>query len=148
VLELRERQRVVLDAEVERLAVAAEVGDQRVVGVEHEPGGGGQPGDDPRPAVGDDLQLAVAVELVAEQVAEQDGARLELARDRSEPELVDLEQADVAAAGGQRRRHAAGHVGAGAVVDEARAGAAEDRGDHRRRRGLAVGGGHDDAALR
>ena len=35
-LELGERERVVLDAEVERLGAAAEVGDERVVGVQHE----------------------------------------------------------------------------------------------------------------
>ena len=148
VLELGERERVVLDAEVERVAVAAEVGDQRVVGVEHERGRLRQPGDDLGPAVGDDLELAVAVELVAEQVAEQHGARRELGRDRAEPELVDLEQPHVAPVRGQRGGDAAGHVGAGAVVDEARAGAPEDARHHRRRRGLAVGGGDHDAAAR
>ena len=60
-----------------------------------------------RPAVGDRLQLAVAVELVAEQVAEQHRARLELLDDRAEPELVDLEEAEVA-----RQRAAAAAAGA------------------------------------
>jgi hypothetical protein len=148
VLQLGERERVVLDAVVERLAAAAEVAHQRVVGVEHEARGGGQALDDLCPAVGDDLELAVAVELVAEQVAEQHGARREVGGHRAEPELVDLEQAHVAAPGGERGGHAAGHVGSRPIVDEARAGAAEDRGDHRRRRRLPVGGGDDHASAR
>ena len=109
---------------------------------------------DRRPAVGDRLQLAVAVELVAEEVAEQHRARLELLDDRAEPELVDLEQAEVAGqrapAAARRVRQRAGdparHVRPGAVVDEPRAGALEDRRHHRRRRRLAVGGADHDAA--
>ena len=94
VLELGEREAVVVDAEVHGLRrVAAEVGDERVVGVEHE---ARALADDRGPAVGDRLQLAVAVELVAEQVAEQHRARLDLLGDLAEPELVDLEQAEVA----------------------------------------------------
>ena len=65
----------------------------------------GRPATIGRPAVGDDLELAVAVELVAEQVAEQHRARVELGGDRPEPELVDLEQA-------QRRRGAAASAAA------------------------------------
>ena len=126
--------------------------DQRVVGVEHEPPPRWR--DDRGPAVGDRLQLAVAVELVAEQVGEQHRARLDLLGDLAEPELVDLEQAEVAGeltaalarGAGERRRDPARHVRPGAVVDEARARALEDRRDHRRRRGLAVGGGDHDAA--
>ena len=84
VLELRQRLRVVLDAEVgDAVALAPEVGDERVVGVQHEaarrrrarPTSSAQ-----RSAMR--LELAVAVELVAEQVAEQQRARVELARDR------------------------------------------------------------------
>ena len=68
-------------AEVERLGVmAAEVGDQRVVGVEHEPRAAAVGRDDRGPAVGDRLELAVAVELVAEQVREQHRARLRAPR--------------------------------------------------------------------
>ena len=138
-----------------RLVHAAEVGDQRVVGVEHERRAAGLRRHDRGPAVGDRLQLAVAVELVAEEVAEQHRARLELLDHRAEPELVDLEQAEVA---GQRapalarrrsasaRGDAARHVRPRAVVDEPRAGALEDRRHHRRRRRLAVGGRDHDAA--
>jgi hypothetical protein len=74
VLELGERERVVVDAEVPRRAVPPKVGDERVVGVQDQ-----RPAERAHhvgPAVGDDLQLPVAVELVAEQVAQQQGARL------------------------------------------------------------------------
>jgi hypothetical protein len=131
--------------------VAPEIGDERIVRVEHQPGA---VLDDRRPAVGDRLQLAVAVELVAEEVAEQHRARLELLDHRPEPELVHLEEPEVAGQRPpaaprrvrQRAGDAAGHVGAGAVVDEPRAGALEDRRHHRGGRGLAVGGADDDRA--
>jgi hypothetical protein len=156
VLELGQRERVILDAEVERAVRAAEVGDERVVGVEHERRGGAAPRDELGPAVGDDVQLAVAVELVTEEVREQDRARLDLLDDRGEPELVDLEEPEVAvqlAAAAARRRcqragDAADHVRPGAVVHEPRAGALEHRGDHRGGRRLAVGGRDHDAAAR
>ena len=54
-------------------AVAPEVGHQRVVGVQHERRAPGARGDQRAPVVGELLQLAVAVELVAEEVAEQHG---------------------------------------------------------------------------
>jgi hypothetical protein len=155
VLELGERERVVVHAEVQRRCVAAEVGDQRIVGVEHERRAAGDPADDLRPAVGDDLQLAVAVELVAEQVAEQDRARRELLDDRREPELVDLEQPEVAVElpaaaprrGRQRRRDPARHVRARTVVDQRLAGALEHRGGHRGGGRLAVGRADHGAAV-
>ena len=79
-LELGVGDAVVLDAEVPRLGAfhAAEVGHERVVGVEHELGGRGALGGHRGPAVGDRVELAVAVELVAEQVGEQHRARVEL----------------------------------------------------------------------
>ena len=81
-LQVGERERVVLDTEVGDVrALAAEVGDQRVVGVQHERGIVRLGGDDLGPAVGDQLELAVAVELVAEQVAEQEHLRVELGGD-------------------------------------------------------------------
>ena len=75
VLELRQRERVVLDAEVQGAAAAAEVGDERVVGVEHERASGRRAratSSAQRSAI--DVELAVAVELVAEQVGRA-GAR-------------------------------------------------------------------------
>ena len=79
------------------VALARSARPTRVVGVEHELL-------DRRrrqrlgPALGDRLELAVAVELVAEQVAQQQRARADLGEDLRQPELVDLEQPGVAAA--------------------------------------------------
>ena len=75
------------------------------------------------PALGDVLELAVAVELVAEEVAEKDRAGVDLRGDVSHPQLVDLEQPQLAgyfstgACGGEQGRgDAAGHVRTGGVV--------------------------------
>ena len=70
----RAGDRGILDAEVQRVGVlAAEVGDQRVVGVQHERRRARR--DQGGPALADRLELAVAVQLVAEQVAQRDRAR-------------------------------------------------------------------------
>ncbi len=154
-LHLRQGHRVVLDAEVGDVrALAPEVGDERVVRVQHEPRRSWQRGDDLRPALGDRLQLAVAVELVSEEVAEQQGSRSQLLDHLREPELVDLEQPELAVDPAsarrlqQRRGDPARHVRAGAVVDERDPAQLEDRRDHRRRRRLAVRRGDHDRALR
>ncbi len=146
-----QRQRIVIDAEVQRLrALASEVRDQRVVGVEHEPLALQLIG----PALGDRLKLAVAVELVAEQVAEQDRARVQLGGDRVEPQLVDLEQAELAVdprarprRREQRGRDAARHVRALGVVYERDPGLLEHARRERRGRRLAVRRRYEHAAV-
>ncbi len=147
----------ILHAEVRHLGRrAAQVGDQRIVGVEHEASAPACRGGGHRcPSIGDRVELAVAVELIAEQVAEQDAARLELRDHPVEPELVELEQPKLAgdptarAGGGhQRRGHAAGHVRPGPVVDDGHPLPGEHRGHHRGCRGLAVGGRDHDRAAR
>ena len=76
VLHLGERHGRVLDAEIARTRYkAAEVGDQRVVGVQNHSRACRKAPHRRRPAVGDRVELAVAVELVAEQVPQQDRAR-------------------------------------------------------------------------
>ena len=141
-----QRDAVVVDAEVQdAVAVTTEVGDERIVRVEHERGPR-EPGDDRGPPVGDRLELAVAVELVAEEVGQQHRPGTQLGDDAVEPELVDLEEALVALCVHERGRHAAGHVRPGAVVDEPHAAAAEDRRDHRGRRRLPVRRADDRAA--
>ncbi len=60
--------------------LAAEVGEQRVVGVQSTSSLAVALAQHLRPALGDRVELAVAVELVAEQVAEQDRARPQLRR--------------------------------------------------------------------
>ena len=145
VLQLGQRLRGVVDPEVDdalappALAVASEIGDQGVVGVEDEATAAGPLADRLRPAIGQGLGLAVAVELVAEEVAEDDRRGVELRRDLRQPGLVDLEQALVAALLEQRGGDPPGHVRAGAVVDRPAAGGGEQRREHRRGRRLAVG---------
>ena len=76
-LERRPRVPRVVDAEREQplgLAAACQLAEQRIVGV-HDEQRVGQRRDRRAPALGDQLELAVAVELVAEEVAERDRAR-------------------------------------------------------------------------
>ena len=117
-----ERLGVVLHPEVRHAAaLTAEVGHQRIVGVEHEASAAVELGHELRPAVGEQVELAVAVELVAEQVGEEQQAGLHVLRDGRQPRLVDLEEAELAALAAcveQRGGHSPGHVRAGAVVHE------------------------------
>src|SRR6266545_3950420 len=87
------------------------------------------------------LQLAVAVELVAEEVAEAHGTRPHTLGDLGEGRLVYLEEPELRAArvqeGGGDPRH---EVGAGVVVRKPHT-AAQDLGRHCRGRRLAVGRG-------
>jgi hypothetical protein len=154
VLHLRDGNGPVLDPEVCRRATRAEIRDEWIVGVEDEPRAVGQRCGHRRPAFGDRLQLAVAIELVTEQVAEQDRTRRQLRADAIQPELVDLEEAELAfdapTVGGaeQSGGHPAGHVGARAVMDESDARALQHRGGHGRSGRLAVGGRNHRATLR
>jgi hypothetical protein len=59
----------------------------------------GEGGDRVPPPRRDELELAVAVELVAEQVAEQQRLWAHAAGDLRERALVDLEQAELCIAG-------------------------------------------------
>ena len=84
-----------------------EIRDQRVVGVDQKERLGWQRGDHPPPALGDDLQLSVAIELIAEEVAEADHARLERYRELGQRSLVHFEQPQLGVTGrDERRRHA------------------------------------------
>ncbi len=125
-----------------------EVADLRIVPVDDEhrvlwQGRGRRP-----PVGGDVLQLAVAVELISEEVAEQHGAGLYAARDLGERTLVHLEEPQLGVALRQeRRRHAGGEVRARAVPGETVL-RFEDLGGHGGGRRLAVGGGDDRSAVR
>ena len=149
-LQLRQRLRVVVDAEVDDvLDLTAQVGDQRVVCVQREARLRRVMGDGVGPALGQQLELAVAVELVAEQVREHDEARLGRVGHGRQPRLVDLEQPELAVLTPgvqQRGRDAPVHVGARAVVHDGNARLGEDRREHRSRGGLPVGGGDQDRA--
>ena len=86
------------------LAPVGELGDERVVGVDDERRRVGERGDRRAPALGDVLELAVAVELVAKEVAERHDPRADAPHHLGQRELVDLEQARA------RRRCAASRV--------------------------------------
>ena len=78
------------------------------------------------PALGDELELAVAVELVAEEVAEADGPRLHARGDLGQGGLVDLEEPELGAPGLEQR--------GGDARDEVRAGRRCARGESARPR--------------
>ena len=87
------------------------------------------------------LELAVAVELVTEEVREQERARLEPACHLGQGSLVDFEQSELGIATGEQGGGDAGHeVGTGRVVHDPN-GRTQDLGDHRSGRRLAVRGG-------
>ena len=108
VLERRAALGGIVDAERGRIGVRpGEIRDQRVVGVDQKERLGRQRGDHPPPALGDDLQLPVAIELIAEEVAEADHARLERCREVGQRSLVHLEQPQLGVTGrDERGRHA------------------------------------------
>ena len=154
VLQLGQRLAGVLDPEVgdprpaAEVTIAAEVRDQRIVGVQGELAGTLERGHELHPFVSESLQLAVAVELVAEEVAEDQQAGMQMRRDPGEPRLVELEEALVPGLLQESRRHAPVHVGPGAVVHGSAAGGPQDPRDHAGGRGLPVGrADHDRAAI-
>ena len=98
----------------------------------------GEGGDRRAPALGDVLELAVAVELVAEEVAERDDARAHAHDHLGQGELVHLEQAELGVVGREQGGgDARGEVGTGVVPGQPVRGA-EDAGEHRARRRLPV----------
>ena len=101
------------------------------------------------PALGDELELAVAVELVAEEVAEQQTRAAACARAPPEarPRRPRTARARLRAPATSAEAMPGKEVRAGAVPREPVL-AAEDLGRHRRRRGLAVGRRDDRDALR
>ena len=139
----------VVETEGDALCVRlADRGELRVVGVVDERRRLRQPGHGVPPALGDELELAVPVELVAEEVAEADRSRPQPLHELGQRALVHLEQAEVGVPGGEQ--------GGGDARDEVRAGRvvrepvprAQDLGRHRSRRGLAVRGGDDRGSRR
>ena len=128
-------------------AGAGERADLRVVAV-HDELRVGEGGDRLAPAGGDELELAVAVELVAEEVAEEQRLRPDPAGHLGQRALVDLEQPELGVARVQERGGDAGdEVGARVVVRDPDA-RPQDLGDHRRGRRLAVRRRDGDRALR
>ena len=100
------------------------------------------------PALRDVLELAVAVELVAEQVSQFDDAGPGTAKDLRQRKLVDLEEPELRVARGEQRgRDARSEVRARVVPCQAPCGG-EDRRGHGRRRRLPVRRGDERDAER
>ena len=148
-----QRQRVVLDTEVERpRPLPAKVGDERIVCVEHRLRAAAC--QRVAPAVGDRLELSVAVELVTEQIPQKNRPWMELLRQLRQPQLIHLEEAKLtghaptrAGCVEQRRGHATRHIGARPVMHQRDAVPGHYLRQHGGRRGLAIGGGDQGAAL-
>ena len=138
--------RGVVDAERRRACVRpGEIRHQRIVRVDDEKRLFGKGRDHRPPALGDQLQLPVAVELVAKEIAETHDARPDGGGQVGQRRLVDLEQAQLGiACVDEGRRDSRGKVRAGGVVGQPEAGS-EDRRRHRGARRLAVGRGQDHA---
>ena len=126
VLQRRAGVRRVVDAEAEGVAaLAAEIADLRVVCVDHEQRVG-ESGHRVAPAGGDELQLAVAVELVAEEVPEQKRLRpAAVARPRAalprRPRRGRVRRRPRRAASTRRPRRGSRPSGCGRAVRSARA---------------------------
>ena len=99
------------------------------------------------PARGDALELAVAVELVTKEVAEQQRLGPDTACDLGQGAFVDLEEAELGVAGAEEGGGDPGHeVRAGVVVRDAQP-RSQDLGDHRGCRCLSVGRRDEHRAL-
>ena len=98
----------------------------------------GQVGDGGPPACCDELELAVAVELIPEEIAEKERLRPDAARNLRQRGFVDLEQPELGAPRPEQRRgDARDEIGPRMVVRDPDA-RAEDLRHHRRARRLAV----------
>ncbi len=104
--------RRIVEAETDGVvSVVGQIRDDRVVCVDDERRVGGQRTDGRAPTFGDELELAVAVELVAEEVSECHDARTKPRHRLRKRALVDLEQTEVGIRGrrrAQRRSRRAG----------------------------------------
>ncbi len=141
VLELRRGPSRVIQAEDDAArTVARQVAHLWIVAVDDELRAVAELRHGPAPALGDELELAVAVELVAEEVAQAERTWADPTGDVGKRGLVDLEQAELGLPGREQRgSDSRDQVRSGAVVGEPHP-TLEDLGDHRSRRRLAVGG--------
>ena len=119
-------------------ALARQVADLRVIAVHHEHRLRWELGNRCPPALGEVLELSVAVELVSKEVSEADRPRPDAARDLRQSGLVDLEESELRVPGGEESGGDPGdEIRTRCVVSEAQAGG-EDLGSHRRARRLPV----------
>ena len=138
----------VVDAEASDAAtIVRERGDERIVGVDDQRSALVKDADSIAPALGDVLELAVAVELVAKQVAERDDPRPDTAHRLRQSELVYFEQAKLRVRGGEQGGGDARREVGARVVPGQTVAASENPRCHRRRRGLAVRPGNAERLL-
>ena len=128
--------------------VEADLRDARVVRVQQRAGACWHGGERRLDFLRDRLELAIAIELVAEQVGHDHHPRRRCLHHRRETGLVDLEDADLCSNGAvkvavldDRRRQAGEQVGPCAVAHDARPRGLEEGAQQARRSGLAVGPG-------
>ena len=148
-LQLRAGMSWVVDAEANcAWPSVRDVRHDGVVGVDHERRLRWHRRDRGTPALCDDLELPVAIELIAEEVAESDDPRPR-SRDRfGKRPFVDLEQPQIRLArGDERRRDSGEEIRAGAVPGKTVI-ASEDLCRHRGRRRLPVRRRHQRDAVR
>src|SRR5260370_23449397 len=154
--ELVHRDRAVVEPIPERLPhqVHTDLGDARIISVENGAALLGKPRQRHFDPPGDRLQLAVAIELVAEKVEDDRRARLDLVDRSLEARLIDFEDAPIRSQTAVRtcplQRRSSGaqdEVGARAIRHHALACAFEEPAQTPRRRRLAGGAGDDDGTV-
>ena len=142
------RVRRIIEPEPDRRrAPISEICDDRVVGVDDQCRFRGKSSDHGAPALGHELELAVAVQLIAKEVPERHNAGTEAAHGLRQRGLVDLEEAEVGPARIHQRGGETGHQVRARPIPGERLALAEDLCRHRRRRGLAVRRGDDSHAV-
>ena len=140
VLERWTRVSRIVEAVAEDVAPAVrEVGDDWVVRVDDECRVVREASDGVAPPLGDDLELAVAVELVAEEVPERHRARPRALHRLRQRSLVDLEEPELGAVRAHERRCDPREEVRSRSVPRERPVRAQDPRGHRGRRRLSVG---------
>jgi hypothetical protein len=145
----------IIDAKVDRVRpIQAQGRNQWVISIQNEAGGIWQVLQTIAPGLMNEVNLTVAVELVAKDVREQDDSRVQLRGGGGERGFIYLEQANIShwLAVERRLAHDCAHqtrdqVGAGPVVEWAQAAALQQMGDQARGGGLTVRSGDDNRAV-
>ncbi len=142
-------------AEVEATAggVWREACHHRIVAVEHDRGLGRQAADHVLERGGDAVQLAVAVQLIAEEIVHDHHIRLDLRHGATDSRFVDLEDEHIGVQCAEQARAVDGDGGdalqeirAGAILGDALAARLRQRGEHATGGRLAVAAADDDLA--
>jgi len=132
-----------------------QVGDKRVVRIDDQCTGSRQPGRGIPPQPGDEVDLAIPIELISEDVVEQQHPRLDVLQGARHGGLVDLEQTDVAKWSslpvcrlGHGAEEAREQICARAIVDRLHTSRPQDVRQQPGRGRFTVSAGNDNAAVR